>query len=114
VVNEAWSENFPHLEPCHVLFHKFKHLGTKLRRWCQTFSSSAKLHLHMALEVILRSNVAQESRIVPPEESNLRKRLRRRVISWWFLTGQGKKQCARIKFLKGAMQIQIILDKDKC
>jgi hypothetical protein len=31
-VNEAWSEEVPHTEPCHVLFHKLKRLGLKLRK----------------------------------------------------------------------------------
>jgi hypothetical protein len=61
-VNEAWSEDVPHFEPCHVLFHKLKRLGSKLRKWSQTFSSNAKLHLHMALHVILCLDVAQENR----------------------------------------------------
>jgi hypothetical protein len=80
-VNEAWSEEVPHTEPCHVLFHKLKRLGLKLRKWSYTFFSNAKLHLHMTLHVILCLDVAQENRALSLEELDLCKRLKRRVIS---------------------------------
>jgi hypothetical protein len=49
VVNKAWSETIPHVEHCHVLFHKLKRLGESLRKWSQSFTAKANLHLHMAL-----------------------------------------------------------------
>jgi hypothetical protein len=39
VGNEAWSETIPHVEPCHVLFHKLKRLGESLRKWSQSFTA---------------------------------------------------------------------------
>lgn len=81
VVNEAWSEATPHNEPCHVIFHKLKKLGFILCKWSRSFSSFSTLHLHMASEIILRYDIAQDSWELSPEESELRKRLQRRVIS---------------------------------
>jgi hypothetical protein len=60
VVNEAWSAPLTHQDPNILFFHKLKKLGFRLRQWSQSFSSFAKLHLHMALEIILRLDVAQD------------------------------------------------------
>jgi hypothetical protein len=57
-------------------------------------------HLHMALEIILRSDVAQESRVISLKEAELRKPLKRRVISLAVLERAIKHQCAHIKFVK--------------
>jgi hypothetical protein len=54
----------------------------------------------MALRIILRLDVAQESRALSHEELDLRKRLKRRVISLAVLDRARKRQCARIKNVK--------------
>jgi hypothetical protein len=100
VVNEAWSEYVPHLGPCNVLFRKLRNLVVPLRKWINSFSSQAKLHLHMALETILCLDVAQEFRVLSLDESDLRKHLKRRVISFSVLDHARKNQCACIKFIK--------------
>jgi hypothetical protein len=68
--------------------------------WDLTFSSNAKLHLHMTLHVILCLDVAQENRALSLEELDLCKRLKRRVISLAVLERARKRQCARVWFLK--------------
>jgi hypothetical protein len=83
-----------------MIFHKLNTLGVRLRNWFNSFSSQAKLHLHMALEIILRSDVAQESRVISLKEVELRKPLKRRVISLAVLERAIKRQCAHIKFVK--------------
>ena len=60
----------------------------------------AKVHLHAALLVILRLDIAQENRQLSPDERDLRARLKRRVISLAALERARKKQCSRIANLK--------------
>ena len=100
VVNEAWSEPCPHSEPCHVLFHKLKKLGCRLRKWSSSFMSQSKLHLHMALEIILRLDVAQDNRALSPDEVDLHKSLKRRIVSLAVLERSRMQQRARFKNLK--------------
>ena len=59
-----------------------------------------KLHLHAALLVILRLDVAQESRTLSAEEMDLRARLKRRVISLAVLERARKRKCAHIRNFK--------------
>lgn len=99
-VSEAWTEQTPHYEPCQILFHKLRTVALRLRRWSWSFSSNAKLHLHMALEVILRLDIAQESRVLSPDEMDLRKHLKRRVITLAVLERSRKKQRAHIRSLR--------------
>lgn len=100
LVQRAWDEPTGHDEPCHNLFHKFKRTGAHLAKWSRGLFSKAKLHLHAALLVILQLDIAQESRILSPNEHDLRARLKRRVISLAVLERARKKQCARIANVK--------------
>ena len=72
----------------------------RLSEWSRGLFSKAKVHLHAALLVILRLDIAQESRLLSPEERDLRARLKRRVISLAVLEKARKKQCARIANIK--------------
>src|SRR3954465_15373197 len=62
--------------------------------------SKANVQLHAVLLVILWLDIAQETRLLPPAESDLRARLKRRVISLAVLERARKSQCARIANLK--------------
>jgi hypothetical protein len=55
-----------------MLFQKLKRISQRLRKWSKSLFSKAKVELHMALEVILRHDMAQENRPVSIEERNLR------------------------------------------
>ena len=100
VVKKAWIEPLEHVEPYQVLFHKLKKVALRLSEWSRGLFSKAKVHLHAALFVILRLDIAQETRQLSPEESDLRARLKRRVISLAVLERARKKQSARIANLK--------------
>ena len=62
--------------------------------------SKANVQLHAALLVILRLDIAQETRLLSPADSDLRARLKRRVISLAVLQRARKSQCARVANLK--------------
>ena len=94
------NEPLEHVEPYQVLFHKLKKVALRLSEWSRGLFSKAKVHLHAALLVILRLDIAQETRQLFPEESDLRERLKRRVISLAVLERARKKQSARIANLK--------------
>ena len=100
VVSEAWTEISCHVEPYQWLFHKLKRRCQKLRSWSKTLFSNSKVQLHMALEVILRLDLAQEQRELSLEERDFQKRLKRRIISLAVLEKSRKRQNSRITNLK--------------
>ena len=100
VVSKAWTEISCHVEPYQWLFHKLKRTGQKLRSWSKTLFSNSKVQLHMALEVILRLDLMQEKRELSLEERDLRKRIKRRIISLAVLEKSRKRQNSRITNLK--------------
>ena len=99
-VSKAWEEPCAHTEPYQRLFHKLKQTGRHLSKWSNRLFSKAKLHLHAALLVILRLDVAQETRVLSGGERELRARLKRRVVSLAAVERARKKQCARIVNIK--------------
>ena len=62
IVQDAWNEETTHSEPYQVLFHKLKRTSRCLRKWSRSIFSNNKIQLHMALEIILRLDIAQEQR----------------------------------------------------
>ena len=100
VVSEAWNEQTVHTEPFHVVHHKMKITGDRLSTWSKGLFSRAKLLHHAALLVILRLDIAQESRQLSTMEADLRSRLKRRIIGFAVLERARKKQCARLCHLR--------------
>ena len=99
-VQDVWIEDPNHVEPYHVLHHKLKKLSSRLKTWSKSLFSNLKVQFHMALEVILRLDIAQESRYLSPEEIDLRKRLKRRVVGLAVLEKARKRQTSRITNIK--------------
>jgi hypothetical protein len=60
-----------------------------LHRWSKTLLSKAKVELHMALEIILRLDVAQDNRTLSNEETEIQTRLKISEIGLAGLTKQG-------------------------
>lgn len=80
MVADSWAKSTSHTEPCRILDEKLRHTGVALRRQSNGFFSDVKLQLTMALEVILRLDMAMDLRSLSPDERDLRMRLTRRVI----------------------------------
>lgn len=99
-VQEAWGCPTTHTEPFHRLGHKLYHTGRALKAWSRAMFSDARLKLHMAQEVILRFDEAQENRELTSAERSLRQRLKSRILGWAVLERARKKQCARINYLR--------------
>jgi hypothetical protein len=100
VVEKSWGQGILHREPCQVLFHKLARMAKCLRAWSASFSSNAKLHLHMALEIILRLDESQDFLTLSPEECEIRKILKRQVKGLAVMERARKKQSARMVNLK--------------
>ena len=99
-VIDAWNEEMTHTEPYQILFHKLKRTSQRLRTWSKAIFSNHKDQLHMALEIILRLDVAQELRTLSPTEWNLRKELKRKVLALAVLQRARKRLSSRITLLK--------------
>ena len=100
VVAAAWIGTSLHHEPFHKLYHKLQATAKALRVWSKQLIPNAKLQLHMALEVILRLDEAQEYRQLSPEEQTLRKSLKLRVQGLAVIERARRSQAARLRDLK--------------
>jgi hypothetical protein len=99
IVDEAWNGHFNHIESCQLLFNKLKKTGLCLRQWRKSLFSKAKLDI-LALESILRLDVAQERRALSIEERDITQRLKRRIIGLAALERTRKRQASIITNLK--------------
>jgi hypothetical protein len=59
---EAWNAPNNHTEPFHILGHKLHQAAKALKSWSSLLLSQTRLRLHMAQEVILRLDEAQDFR----------------------------------------------------
>jgi hypothetical protein len=99
-VQDAWNAPHTHIEPCQCLFHKLSNTSLRLRKWSKSLFSKAKVEFHMANEIILRLDIAQESRALSPQERDLRARLKRRILGLAVLERSRKHQSSRVRCLK--------------
>lgn len=72
----------------------------KLRAWSDNFYPDAKMQLLMASDVILRLDMAQESRQLTKEEMVLCQKLKRRVMGLAVNERVRKQQASRITNLR--------------
>jgi exonuclease III len=96
IVNQTWNAPTLHKEPFHRLGHKLFITAIALRRWSRSLLVEARQKLHMAQEVILRLDEAQDFRQLSDAESRLRSKLKKRLIRWLIVENARKKQSARI------------------
>ncbi|KAE8811018.1 hypothetical protein D1007_12167 [Hordeum vulgare] len=85
----------------------FQRLNTKMVRtardlkiWSKGFFSDAKLQFHMATEIVLRVDVAQEQRILTDTEFNLRRLLKLRLLGLAALERARRRQASRLTWLR--------------
>jgi len=75
-VRKVWQRPSPHSQPIRILHYKLSCTAQHLRKWSQSILSDAKKKLFMALEVIKRLEIAQESRTLSDDELTLRRGLK--------------------------------------
>ena len=100
VVTAAWSQPTTHTEPFHRLSHKLHITGKALRKWSRSLISDVKLKLHMAQEVILRLDIAQENRDLSDSEHRLQNKLKKRILGWAVIEKARKRQSSRVTYLR--------------
>ena len=92
IVQGAWNQRVNHSDPYQILFHKLKKTSQALRKWSKTIFAHSKVQLFMALEVILRLDVAQELRPLSVEERDICTRLKRKVVALAVMERARKRQ----------------------
>ena len=97
---DASIQENPHTEPLHRLNFKLQTTASRLKEWSRNLLSETKLQLHMALDVILQLDKAQENRVLAPDELELRKKLKQRVLGLSVLERARKRQASRITNIK--------------
>lgn len=82
-----------------VLNKKLAETARALRSWSKPLFSNAKLQLHIANEVILRLDIAQEDRQLSAEELSLRQDLKIRILGLAALERSRRRQASRITYI---------------
>jgi hypothetical protein len=99
VVQEAWRKS--QTGSAHtVLRKKLKETAKALRGWSKPLFSNARLQLHMANEIIMRLDIAQEGRQLSNDEDTLRAELKLRVLGLAALERSRRRQASRFIWLK--------------
>ena len=86
---QAWYK--PQTGSSHtILSKKLAETARAIRAWSKPLFSNARLQLHIANEVILRLDIAQEDRSLSSEEISLRQDLKIRILG--LISGTTEKQ----------------------
>jgi hypothetical protein len=79
---------------------KFRRTARALRSWSKGIFGDLRFQLHLANEIILRLDVAQESRILSAQEFRLRKHLKVKVLGLAAIDKARRCQASRITWLR--------------
>ncbi|KAE8778393.1 hypothetical protein D1007_48694 [Hordeum vulgare] len=71
-----------------------------LKYWSKSFFRQAKMQFHLAAEIVLRLDVAQERRCLSAAEFTLRKLLKLRLLGFAALEGARRRQASRLTWLR--------------
>ena len=99
-VEQAWLAPTQHREPFHRLYYKLQFTAKALKEWSSKLIPDARLFMYMALEVILRLDMAQENRGLSDMEVNLRNRLKMRILGYAVIERARNRQNSRMLWLK--------------
>ena len=99
-VQRAW--NRPTTTRCAFarLHEKMRRVARDLKIWSKSQFGGAKLHMHIATEVVLRLDVAQETRALSDAEFHLRKMLKLKILGLAAIDRARKRQASRITWLR--------------
>jgi endonuclease/exonuclease/phosphatase family metal-dependent hydrolase len=99
VVQQAWAKQ--QTGSAHtVLRKKLSETAHTLRRWSKPLFSNARLQLHIANEVIMRLDMAQERRLLSVAELALRRELKLRALGLAALERSRRRQASRFIWVK--------------
>ena len=99
-VKSSWDSEGAPADPLKKLDFKLRRLARALKRWSQKFVGNIRDQILMANEVILRLEVAQESRQLGVAELGLLRRLKQRLLGLASLERTIARQRARVQGLR--------------
>ncbi|XP_073354947.1 uncharacterized protein [Aegilops tauschii subsp. strangulata] len=94
-LERAWQRPVASTCPIARLNTKLKRAAFDLKIWARSLFSDAKVQLHLAAEVVLRLDIAQEARRLSPAEFCLRKQLKLRIVGLAAIERARKRQASR-------------------
>jgi exonuclease III len=99
VVQQAWTKQ--QHGPAHtVLKNKLAETARALRTWSKSLFSRTRIQLHIANEIILRLDIAQESRLLSDAEWSLRRDLKLRALGLAAVERCRRKQASRVNWVR--------------
>jgi hypothetical protein len=100
VVETAWGEVDGDPDPFRRLTAKLKRTARRLMSWCDKKCGCIKLQLMIAREVVMRLDIAMESRQLSPDERGLRARLKQAYLGLASLEHTMARQWAKVAWLR--------------
>lgn len=79
-----------------ILHNKLFNTAQALRKWSKSLFGDTKMQLHMANEIILQLDIAQDARALTESEAELRKALKVRVLGLAAVERARRRHCSRI------------------
>ena len=95
-VQSAWDRPVRGTSPLMFLHNKLLNTSQALRQWSRSLFSQARLQLSLANEVILRLDIAQESRPLTNSEASLLRDLKHQVLGWAAIERSRRRQSSRM------------------
>jgi hypothetical protein len=80
VVREVWTAQGIDSNPFKTLDNKLRATAKRLSSWSTKFIGSVKTQIMLASELILRFDIAMESRQLSPDERALRRLLKKKLL----------------------------------
>lgn len=99
-MQEAWSSTPPTENPYSTLNDKFRATARKLQAWSSKWIGNVRLQIAIALEIILRLDVAMDTRPLSVAEIDLRRTLKRKLLGLSSLERTIARQKSRLLHLK--------------
>jgi hypothetical protein len=99
-VTTAWNERLAARNPIDRIRIKLQRTARQLRSWSRLHFSDIRLQFHIATEIVLRLDVAQDHRPLSPSEAALRKLLKPRIVGLAAVERARRRQASRITWLK--------------
>jgi hypothetical protein len=100
VVREVWTSQPYEPNPFKRLDQKLRATAKRLASWSSKFVGNVKMQILMATELILRFDIAMESRSLSPHERALRRMLKKKLLGLASLERTIARQRSRILWLR--------------
>lgn len=100
VVTSAWNQQVVAQNPLVRLRGKLQNTARALHAWSRLHFSDARFQFHLATELVLRFDVAQESRQLTELEASFRKLLKVRILGLAAVERARRRQASHLTWLR--------------